>query len=145
VCIDYIIVLFNFNDARINIINARINAIDARINSNIDRSPLFNWCTDHFRRNIARINWYEDISNYFTMFTCRELTCAIKEVGSCVFQDDCAGCYNLLLTSSIPIPLVQTYCTCLTELNAVKKKMCLFKFWKGFVRTVCLLIDRIFF
>jgi hypothetical protein len=58
VCIDSIIVLFNLNDARINIINAWINAIDVRI------------------KNIARINWYEDIFSYFTMLMYRELTCA---------------------------------------------------------------------
>jgi hypothetical protein len=47
---------------------------------------------------------------------------SIKKVGSWVFQDDCAGCYSSLLTGFIPIPLV-LYCICLTELNAVKKKM----------------------
>jgi hypothetical protein len=38
-------------------------------------------------------------------------SCYIKEVGSCAFQFHCAGCYNLVLTGSRPIPLVQTYCT----------------------------------
>jgi hypothetical protein len=46
----------------------------------------------------------------------------IKEVGSWAFQFHCAGCHNLLLTGSIPIPLVQTYCTCLTKLNPGTKK-----------------------
>jgi hypothetical protein len=45
-----------------------------------------------------------------------------KEVGSWAFQFHSAGCHNLLLNGSIPIPLVQTYCTCLTKLNPGSKK-----------------------
>jgi hypothetical protein len=51
------------------------------------------------------------------------------------FQFHCTGWYNLLFTGSILIPQAQTYCTCLTELIPGTKKMCQFKFWKGFVGT----------
>jgi hypothetical protein len=46
----------------------------------------------------------------------------IKDVGSWDFQFHCAGCHNLLSSGSIPIPLVQTYCTCRTKLNSGTKK-----------------------
>jgi hypothetical protein len=57
----------------------------------------------------------------------------LKEVGSWSFKFHCAGCYNLLLTGLIPIPLVQTYCTCLTELNPGTKDVPV-QILKGFCR-----------
>jgi hypothetical protein len=46
----------------------------------------------------------------------------------------CAGSHSFLLTGSIPLPLVQTYCTCLTELNSGTKKNVQVQILKGFCR-----------
>jgi hypothetical protein len=43
---------------------------------------------------------------------------------------------DAIIYYSILIPLVQTYCTSLTELCPGTKKMCHFKFWKGFAGTI---------
>jgi hypothetical protein len=57
----------------------------------------------------------------------------LKEVGFWAFQFHCAGCYNWLLTGSILIPLVQTYCTSFTELNPGTKNVPA-QILKGFCR-----------
>jgi hypothetical protein len=57
----------------------------------------------------------------------------IKDFGSLPFHFHCAGCYNLLLSSTIPIPPVQTYSTCHTELNPGKTNVPV-QILKGFCR-----------
>jgi hypothetical protein len=73
-----------------------------------------------------QLRWYVKPPKFF-----------FKVVGSWGFQNNCAGFYNLPLTFSIPIPLVQTYmyCTCLTELNPGTKNVS-FQMLKGFCRTI---------
>jgi hypothetical protein len=62
-------------------------------------------------------------SRYFWQHWLVELfKCVVKEVGSWALQFHCAGCHNLTLNGSIPIPLMQTYCTYLTKLNPGSKK-----------------------
>jgi hypothetical protein len=56
-----------------------------------------------------------------------------KEVGSWASHFHCAGCYNFPSPNSILIPLVQTYCTCLTELNPGTKNVPA-QILKGFCR-----------
>jgi hypothetical protein len=62
--------------------------------------------------------------------------CCVQEVGSWAFQFHCAGCHNLLSTGSIPIPLVQTYCTCFTKLNPGTKKCASSNFQRVFIGTM---------
>jgi hypothetical protein len=65
-------------------------------------------------KNISNVSY---LHSFLCMLMERDTTSIpLKEVGSLDFQFHCAGCRNLhvLLTGSITIPLVQTYCTCLT-------------------------------
>jgi hypothetical protein len=54
--------------------------------------------------------------------------CCVANITHFHLQFHCAECYSLLLTGSISIPLVQTYCTCLTANSIQVQKICQLKF-----------------
>jgi hypothetical protein len=105
------------------LLNATINALHYLLENVIDYIFIV------YNYRLFRISVVILGLNYHQRRNQRPLPCLIflyvhylKEVGSWAFQFYCAGCHNLLLNGSIPIPLVQTYCTCLTNFNPGSKK-----------------------
>jgi hypothetical protein len=122
---------FNYNKPKFTVHLHNLFTIQVAIKFTLRCNHLEEWLGTW-----QKYDWFIDVECWSTRFQLISwLLCWFKKVGSWAFQFHYIGCYNLLLTGLIPTPLVQTYCTFYWT-QSKNKKMCQFKFWKGFVGTI---------